>query len=192
MFRFKDRIVEKYAQGLLEFLEDPIKAYLFIIILRNPNITSHTIKQEMHLSGTKIFYHLKQLMQNDPPIVIESGQQKVTEHLIRRQFRISEEAKQIVREHFHQETKYFRLYSLYLSVAIQQQQIRRVKHMMKNGELPSDHSMMMFVDDEIAEELKQGIEAIFKKCSAKYEAMDRFDALQICRNAAFAGIYPLS
>ena len=46
MFRFKDRIVEKYAQGLLEFLEDPIKAYLFIIILRNPNITSHTIKQE--------------------------------------------------------------------------------------------------------------------------------------------------
>ncbi|RMG37363.1 MAG: hypothetical protein D6732_06830 [Methanobacteriota archaeon] len=184
--------MEEQAEILLKYLEDPIKAYIFVVILRNPDITSQEIKQEMHISGTKIFYHLKQMMESDPPLIIESGQQKVTKHLFKRKFRISKITQELVKKHFRPGAKYYHLYGLYLATAIQHQQIRRVKYLMEKGEEPQGSSLMMFIDDEIAEELRNGLEHIFRKCSEKYKEMDRFDALRICRNAAFAGIYQLS
>ena len=50
----------------------------------------------------------------------------------------------------------------------------------------------MFVDDDIAEELRDGILGIFHKCSNRYREFDIFRAIKELNFGAFAGIYPMN
>ncbi len=181
-------------ESVLSQFEDPIKMMIFILVLRNPGITSSQLKKRLIISGTKIFYYINQLVEHNPPIIYEAGAENVSEHLVRRKFNITPEIEEIMRLHLNpkQNPHGFKLYVQYLSLALQYHKIRVTKsHIEKNriDDLPED--MVMFVDEDIAKELRAKIQAVFAKCVNKYRAYERIDAIRLCNYIAYADITPV-
>ena len=186
---------ERDMKFVLKQFADPVRMMIIIKILRKPGITSNELKKELLIPGTKIYYYLNQLSNSKPPVVYESDTERVTEHLIRRKFKITDDLKDILNNYFDRKRNpiQFRVYALHMSIAIQYQQIRELGTSSDKDtkeHLPSP--ILMFVDDEIAQELREGIAKTFAKCLSKYRDMDRFDAIQVCNFGAIAGIYPMN
>ncbi|MCE7733519.1 MAG: hypothetical protein GPJ54_01490 [Candidatus Heimdallarchaeota archaeon] len=190
-----DLKTEKSFKSVLKQFKDPIRMMILIKILRKPDITSNELKKSLLIPGTKIYYYLNQLSNHKPPLIYESETEKVTEHLIRRKFRVTDEFMTIFNEWIipKKNTQGFKLFTIYTSIALQYQRLREVKStpITEDGE-PDPYSLLMFVDDDIAEELRVGILSIFQKCSNRYREFDIFKALKELNFGAFAGIYPMN
>lgn len=191
----QDTNMEKTVKSTIKQFEDPVRMMLLIKILRKPDITSNELKKSLLIPGTKIYYYLNQLSSSKPPLIYESDKEKVTEHLTKRKFRTTEQMENMLRTHFHpsKNPKGFQLYHLYTSIALQYQRLREIKAAVNTDKLDRDPtSLLMFVDDEIAEELREGILEIFNKCSNKYRDFEMLDAIRQLNFTAFAGIYPMN
>ncbi len=190
-----DLETKKTVKSIVKQFEDPIRMMILIKILRKPDITSNELKKTLLIPGTKIYYYLNQLSSSNPPLIYESDREQVTEHLTKRKFRTTEQMEDMLRTHFHpsKNPEGFQLYHLYTSIALQYQRLREVKAEVQTNGLDRDPtSLLMFVDDEIAEELREGILGIFNKCSNKYRDFEMLDAIRQLNFTAFAGIYPMN
>lgn len=190
-----DLKTEKNFKSVLKQFEDPIRMMILIKILRKPDTTSNELKKSLLIPGTKIYYYLNQLSSHNPPLIYESETEKVTEHLIRRKFRVTDEFTAIFNEWIvpKKNSQGFKLFTLYTSIALQYQRLREVKSKPITDEgVPDPYSLLMFVDDDIAEELRDGILGIFQKCSNRYHQFDIFKAIRELNFGAFAGIYPMN
>ena len=187
-------------EQLVDIVSDPIRAYLFIEIIRNADITPNDLKKRLMIKGSKIYFHLKKMEEYD--IIEGSGTEEIKYHnqqLSRRKYRISSSLINILNqlgfEDFSdiKQSKLFRimnLFQLYLGIALLQQKVRE-----SNGKnfIPSDASLaiMAFVDKEIAETIKQGVLDPLSACFAKYRNMKLTEVMQACTYGVVAGIFPM-
>lgn len=210
MTNYKLTITKLEMAKTMKHFADPIRMYILLEILRLPNITSIKLNKKLYISGTNLFYHLNLLANNNPPLIIESATEKITNHITRRRFKIHPEFIKIAKEFYENldlNKNTFNLISLYVSNAILHQQIREVKKL-GNDEKGSDPKILqksefqlsiidnpvflMFLDEEYAKELRHGIQEVMNKCSIRYQNLTLTEALRQCTYASIAGIYPMA
>ncbi|MCH8906095.1 MAG: hypothetical protein IH840_03315 [Candidatus Heimdallarchaeota archaeon] len=210
MTDLKLKLTEEQITQTMKNFADPVRMYILLEILRLPNITTNELNKKLYISGTKLFYHLNHLSKNDPPLIIESGTEKVTNHISRRKFTIHPEMGRIGQD-FYKNLKQFKktsnLISLYISNAILHQQIREVEKF-ATEEAVGDESIpqrskfqqsildnpvfLMLLDEEYAQEMRRGIREVMNKCSMRYQNMSLTEALRQCTFVSVAGIYPMA
>ena len=172
-------------EQLVDIVSDPIRAYLFIEILRNQDITPNDLKKRLMIKGSKIYFHLKKMEEHN--IIEGSGTEEIEYHnqqLSRRKYRISSFLIKNLNRHFADFSeikrsnlfKIMNLFQLYLGIAFLQQKVREsVNKSKKNSERESESdaslAIMGFVDKEIAEAITQGVVDPLNACIAKYRDM---------------------
>jgi len=187
-------------EQLVDLVSDPIRAYLFIEIVRNPGITPNNLKKRLMLKGSKIYFHLKKMEEYD--IIEGSGTEEVEYHnqqLSRRKYEVSKSIFKILNQlafndfiNLNQSKIYQIMYllQLYLGVAFLQQKVREARG--KNLS-PSNPSMtiMAFVDKEIADIITQGIVGPINTCVAKYKNKNLAEVIKECTFGVVAGVFPM-
>jgi predicted transcriptional regulator len=190
--------------SIVTSLKDPIRGFIFIEVLRNPEITANDLKHRMNLKGSKIYFHINKLIEND--ILEFTGTEKfeyknqnlsrkkikvknwiLKELIINNNLRLSDELLKIV----------YGL-QLHLSIAVLDQQIRKIDKMsgkqfaesFQKGEIPL--SVFSFVDQEIVTQISSKITELVEICNIKYDGKSLIEVMKACNFGVITGIFPLN
>ncbi|MFW9994662.1 MAG: winged helix-turn-helix domain-containing protein [Candidatus Odinarchaeota archaeon] len=212
------RLSSAEIESVLKLMNDPVRMYMILEITRNPGITSYDLKKRLHLSGTKVYYYLNQLRENDPPVIEELESERVSKHLFRRTFKLDPRIKSDFESGFFSgqsgdRTANFSLFLLYTAIGMLYQQVREVQWRKKQfqerkTETRQDASdvapgndfqqnifglpvSISFLDQETAEKLKKRVEEVIQECGIRDQAKDPVDAMLATSHGVIAGIYPL-
>ncbi len=120
---------------ILNIMNDPNKLAIVLELLRKPGATSAEIKRKLSMPGSRIYYYLNQLTDNK--IIEEFETEKLTDHLSRRKFRITNWFNDIfiqLDKEFHKQgrLKMFFLFQLQIMIAILTQQLRLLEKIPEN------------------------------------------------------------
>ena len=115
---------------ILKLMSDPNKLAIVLELLRNPGATSADIKKKLSMPGSRIYYYLNQLTENN--IIEDFETEQITEYLSRRKFRITEWFYQVfiqLDEEFHKKgsLKMYFIFQLQMNIAILTQQLRSLE-----------------------------------------------------------------
>ena len=115
---------------ILNMMNDPNKLAITLELLRKPGATSAEIKRKLSMPGSRIYYYLNQLTDNN--IIEEFETEKITNHLSRRKFRITKWFIDIfaqLDEEFHKQSssKMFFLFQLQMMIAVLTQHLRSLE-----------------------------------------------------------------
>ncbi|OLS16709.1 MAG: hypothetical protein HeimC3_52190 [Candidatus Heimdallarchaeota archaeon LC_3] len=191
----------KQVKKLLEILSNSTSAYIFVEILRHPEITAHELKKRLKIKGSKIYFHLNRL--KDTRIIEETGNiEQLPNQLSRNKFSITKWLESQIKEGIlcsttRKHLRYIYLFHLHLSNAIIQNQIKNLDSL-TDGEFlqytkttleMAPDNLLMFVDSEAASILKENINSGLNFCRSKYAKMDLIESLKKCEYGALTGIY---
>ena len=120
---------------IMQMMSDPNKLAIVLELLRNPGATSADIKRKLSMPGSRIYYYLNQLTENN--IIEDFETEKITDYLSRRKFRITEWFSQIfiqLDKDFHKKgnLKMFFIFQLQMNIAILTQQLRSLENIPEN------------------------------------------------------------
>lgn len=112
---------------VIELMSDPIRLAIVLELMRNPGATSIEIKSKLNLPGSRIYYYLNQLA--DQQVIEESDTEKLSRHMSRRKFKLNEWFIEIFEEldkEFHkgEYRKAFYLFQIHFAIMILNQQAR--------------------------------------------------------------------
>lgn len=187
----------KESEALLELLRDPIRAQIFFVILRYPDVTPIELKKQLKIPGNRIYWHLDKL--KDGNVIYESGTARVnykSQVLIRKKFQINPSLLNNL-DTFSQREYY--LFQLYLSTALLQLETRKLRtisdadyYEYKSGSMMkyTPDRVNTFVDGEVAELLKSRIDESLQMCMDKYDEIPIADAIKSCRYGVITAIFP--
>jgi hypothetical protein len=185
----------------LEVLSNPTSAYLFVEILRHPEITAHELKKLLKIKGSKIYFHLNRLKQKT--IIEETGNiEQLPNQLSRNKYQITKWLEFQIKEGIlcstsRQYLRYVYLFHLHLGNAIIQNQIKNFnslsdeefKEYAKSTLEMAPNNLLMFVDTEAASILKENINSGLNFCRTKYANTNLIESLKKCEYGAVTGIY---
>ncbi len=120
---------------IFNMMSDPNKLAIILELLRKPGATSAEIKRKINMPGSRIYYYLNQLTDNN--IIEEFETEKLTDHLSRRKFRITKWFNDIfiqLDEEFHKpgSLKISFLFQLQVMIAVLTQQLRSLEKIPEN------------------------------------------------------------
>lgn len=189
------------SSKVIGLMSDPIKLAIILELIRNPGATSIEIKRKLNLPGSRIYYYLNQLADNQ--VIIESDTEKLSEHMSRRKFKISEWFIDIFEEldkEFHKGEfqKAFHLFQIHFAIMILNQQVRLLKKIpeakfaefMKTLNLPYQQFFFATKDTlPIINSSHQEIATQIHQKSKKYATM--IDLIKNSSHIAIFGTYRL-
>ncbi|MHA1983112.1 MAG: hypothetical protein ACW967_02080 [Candidatus Hodarchaeales archaeon] len=182
-------------------LKDPIRGYIFIEVLRNPEITANDLKHRMKLKGSKIYFHINKLVEND--ILEYTGVEEFeykNQNLSRKKIKLKDWIlNELVinnRTDFSDELiKIIYTLQLNLSIAVLEQQIRNLKQMtgktftdsLNNSDISL--SVFSFVDQEIVTQISSKITELVETCNSKYIGKPLIEVMKECSYGVISGIF---
>ncbi|MHA1450478.1 MAG: hypothetical protein ACTSP4_13790 [Candidatus Hodarchaeales archaeon] len=159
------------------------------------------MKKRVGLPGSRIYYYINQLIDNR--IIEETGTEKITEHMSRRKFKISDWFLKVLQEldsEFHSENgnnrKSFHLFQIYFAIMVLKRQARLVEKIpgqeygsyIKSLDLP--FQQFFFLDDESLPVLKENhgeMKSVIHSYNQKYSSM--VELMGKSSHIAIYGIY---
>ena len=186
---------------VIELMSDPIRLAIVLELMRNPGATSIEIKSKINLPGSRIYYYLNQLA--DQQIIEEADTEKLSRHMSRRKFRISEWFIKIFEEldrEFH-EGEYRRashLFQIHYAIMVLNQQARllekisevKFKELMKTLNLP--HQQLFFVTKDTLPIINKSHQEVMTQIYQKSMGLTGMvDLIKDSSHVAIFGAYPL-
>lgn len=181
---------------IFKMMSDPNKLAIVLELIRKPGATSADIKKKLTMPGSRIYYYLNQLTENN--IIEEFETEKITDHLSRRKFRITEWFNQIfiqLDKEFHKKgnLKLFFIFQLQIMIALLTQQLRSLEKIPENEfenyitSLKIPFQQIFFIDKESLPEVnskhKEISELLFKSHEKNTTMVD------IIRNSTHSAIF---
>jgi hypothetical protein len=195
------KLTIKSLNNIVANLKDPIRGYIFIEVLRNPEITANELKHRMKLKGSKIYFHINKLVENN--ILEYTGVEEVeykSQSLSRKKIKLKDWIfNELVMSNQAElpddliKTVY--LLQLSLSIAVLNQQIRDLEQVsgetfvesIKNGEIPL--SVFSFVDREIVDQISNKITELVNTCNQKYIGKPMIEVMKECSYGVISGLF---
>ena len=186
---------------IMQMMSDPNKLAIVLELLRNPGATSADIKRKLSMPGSRIYYYLNQLTENN--IIEDFETEKITDYLSRRKFRITEWFSQIfiqLDKDFHKKgnLKMFFIFQLQMNIAILTQQLRSLENIPENEfdeyitSLNIPYQQSFFIDKEslstVNSKHKEVKDLLFKS-HEKHSTM--IDIIRNSTHSAIFGAYSL-
>jgi predicted transcriptional regulator len=182
-------------------LKDPIRGYIFIEVLRNPEITANDLKHRMKLKGSKIYFHINKLVEKD--ILEYTGVEEFeykNQNLSRKKIKLKDWIlNELVinnkTELSDELIKIIYTLQLNLSIAVLEQQIRNLKQMtgktftdsLNNSDISL--SVFSFVDQEIVAQISSKITELVETCNSKYIGKPLIEVMKECSYGVISGIF---
>jgi DNA-binding HxlR family transcriptional regulator len=166
------------SEKILDVLSDPIKLSIVIELIRHPDLTSSQLKKQLGLKGSRIFYFLNKLKEDQFIEEKEGKPEKRYEHLATRVFSLSplfeEELKELQeKRQFGYHTgrghrKVFHKLQLNFAIALLERELRSLevlpdKEFNERQKAELTHQIVFFVEENLVSDLKEKYDAIQKK-----------------------------
>ncbi|MHA1989664.1 MAG: hypothetical protein ACW981_00785 [Candidatus Hodarchaeales archaeon] len=187
--------------NIVSNLKDPIRGYIFIEVLRNPEITANDLKHRMKLKGSKIYFHINKLIEKD--ILEYTGTEEFeykNQNLSRKKIKLkdwilNELVISSKTELSDELIKTIYTLQLYLSIAVLDQQIRNLEHTsgraftesLNNSKIPL--SVFSFVDRDIVTQISGQISKLVEICNSKYVGKPLIEVMKECSYGVISGIF---
>jgi len=182
-------------------MSDPNKLAIILELLRKPGATSAEIKRKLNMPGSRIYYYLNQLTDNN--IIEEFETEKLTDHLSRRKFRVTQWFNDVfiqLDEEFHKpgSLKMFFLYQLQVIIAILTQQLRSLEKIPDNefedyiNTINIPYQQLFFIDKESLPTINskhEEIKGLLFKSHEKNKTM--VDIIRNSTHLAIFGAFPM-
>ncbi|MFW9778179.1 MAG: hypothetical protein ACFFE8_04930 [Candidatus Heimdallarchaeota archaeon] len=195
------KLTMESLNNIVTNLKDPIRGYIFIEVLRNPEITANELKHRMKLKGSNIYFHINKLVENN--ILEYTGFEEVeykSQSLSRKKIKLkdwitNELVMSNQTELSDDLVKAVYLLQLNLSVAVLNQQIRDLEQIdekaftesLKSGEIPL--SVFSFVDREIVRQISDQITELVNACNDKYVGRPMIEVMKECNYGVVSGLF---
>ena len=197
-----DPSIQMYDSAkVIELMSDPIRLSIVLELIRNPGATSIEIKRKINLPGSRIYYYLNQLA--DQQVIEEADTEKLSRHMSRRKFKISEWFINIFEEldkEFHkgEYRRAFHLFQIHFAIMILNQQARLLEKMseanyietMKTSNLP--YQQLFFVTKDTLPIISNSHQEITTQIHQKSEHhASMIDLIKDSSHLAIFGAYTL-
>ena len=181
---------------IFDMMSDPNKLAIILELLRKPGATSAEIKRKLSMPGSRIYYYLNQLTDNN--IIEEFETEKLTDHLSRRKFRVTKWFNDIfiqLDEEFHKQSslKISFLFQLQIMIAVLTQQLRSLEKIPENefndyiSRVNIPYQQFFFIDKEslpVVNSRHNEIKNLLFKSHEKHKTM-----VDIIRNSTHLAIF---
>ncbi|MFW9854462.1 MAG: hypothetical protein ACFFFG_05350 [Candidatus Thorarchaeota archaeon] len=197
----ESKLTMESLNNIVANLKDPIRGYIFIEVLRNPEITANELKRRMKIKGSKIYFHINKLIENE--ILEYTGVEEVeykSQSLSRKRMRLkdwitNELVMSNQTELSDEMIKTVYILQLSLSIAVLKQQIRDLDQIdgnafaesLKSGKIPL--SVFSFVDREVVDQISSQITELVKMCNEKYIGRPMIEVMQECSYGVISGLF---